>query len=103
MFYIYFIGTAGSGKSTLTYAFQQWTERLGIDAISVNLDPGVDRLLYSPDIDIRDWIVLDEVMDEYGLGPNGAQIACADMLAIKIREIKEIIDKFDADYVLIDN
>lgn len=102
MFYIYFIGTAGSGKSTLTYAFQQWTAHLGIDSITVNLDPGVEKLLYSPDIDIRDWVVLNEVMDEYNLGPNGAQIVCADMLALNIKEIKEVIDEFDADYVLID-
>lgn len=102
MFHIYFIGTAGSGKSTLTYAFQQWTRRLGIDSISVNLDPGVEKLLYVPDIDIRDWIVLNEVMDDYDLGPNGAQIACADMLALKIGEIKEIIDEFKSDYVLVD-
>lgn len=102
MFNIYFIGTAGSGKSTLTYAFQQWTRNLGIDSITVNLDPGVEKLLYTPDIDIREWIVLNEVMEEYNLGPNGAQIACADLLAINITEINEIINEFESDYVLID-
>lgn len=102
MYYIYFIGTAGSGKSTLTYAFQLWCARLGIDAITVNLDPGVENIKYTPEVDIRDWLTLNEVMDEYDLGPNGAQIACADMLALRIEEIKEIIDEYESDYVLFD-
>ena len=96
---VYFIGTAGSGKTILTYAFQQWMHTKGFDAITVNLDPGVEYLSYTPDIDIRDWLVLADVMKEQNLGPNGAQIACADMLALKILEVKDIIDKFKTDYV----
>lgn len=99
---VYFVGTAGSGKSTLTYAFQGWMHNLGLNAITVNLDPGVEHLLYPPDIDIRDWIRLSEVMEEYGLGPNGAQVVCADLLALKAREVKQVIDEFKSDYVLID-
>jgi GTPase SAR1 family protein len=41
-------------------------------------------------------------MEEYGLGPNGAQIAAADMLAFKISEVKAILDEFKSDYVLVD-
>ena len=82
--FVYFIGTAGSGKSTLTYSFQQWMNNRGLDAITVNLDPGAENLPYVPDVDIRDWISLKEIMDSYGLGPNGAQIAAADMLALNI-------------------
>lgn len=100
--YLYFIGTAGSGKSTLTNIFKQWMTNQALDAITVNLDPGAENLPYSPDIDIRDWISLKEVMKEYNLGPNGAQIACADMLALNTSEIKENIEKFKSDYILID-
>ncbi|MDI6917042.1 MAG: ATP/GTP-binding protein [Thermoplasmatales archaeon] len=102
MIFLYFVGTAGSGKSTLTYSFQQWMNLQGYDAITANLDPGAEKLNYAPDVDIREIISLRKVMDEYGLGPNGAQIVCADMLALKINEIKEIVDGFDSDYVLID-
>jgi GTPase SAR1 family protein len=102
MINVYFIGTAGSGKSTLTSAFRSWMSQQGYDAITVNLDPGAERLLYPVDIDVRDWINLPEVMDTYGLGPNGAQIVCADMLALKAPEIKEVLDEFDSDYALID-
>jgi hypothetical protein len=99
---VYFVGTAGSGKTALTGAFYDWVIHNGHDAIIVNLDPGVEVLPYEPDIDIREWLVLAEVMRQYELGPNGAQIACADMLALKIPEVKERIDKIDTDYVLID-
>ena len=98
----YFIGTAGSGKTTLTAAFKSWITQRGLDAITVNLDPGAERLPYEPDIDVRDWISLPEVMDRYGLGPNGAQIVCADLLALQAQELKEILGGFDADYALID-
>lgn len=100
--FLYFVGTAGSGKTTLTYAFQEWMNLQGYDAITVNLDPGVEKLKYAPDVDIREMISLHKVMDEYNLGPNGAQIVCADMLALKISELKEIVGSFDTDYVLID-
>jgi GTPase SAR1 family protein len=100
--FVYFIGTAGSGKSTLTYNFQKWMNHRGLDAITVNLDPGAENLLYEPDIDIRDWISLKEIMDSYGLGPNGAQIACADMLALNTEDIKKSIESFKTDYVLMD-
>jgi len=100
--YIYFIGTAGSGKSTLTSCFKQWMTSQGLDAITVNLDPGAENLPYEPDVDICDWISLKEIMDSYGLGPNGAQIACADMLALNTSDVKESIDSFKTDYVLMD-
>ena len=100
--FVYFIGTAGSGKSTLTFNFKQWMNLKGLDAIAVNLDPGAENLPYEPDVDIRDWISLKEVMDSYKLGPNGAQIACADMLALNTDDIKKSIESFKSDYILMD-
>jgi len=100
--FLYFIGTAGSGKSTITHVFKQWMNNKGLDAITVNLDPGAENLPYTPDVDIRDWISLKEVMDSYDLGPNGAQIACADMLALNTSDVKESIASFKTDYVLMD-
>lgn len=100
--FLYIIGTAGSGKSTLAKNYKRWTDLHGIDSIVVNLDPGAENLPYTPDVDICDWISLSEVMDAHGLGPNGAQIACADMLALNTDEIKESIESFKTDYIVID-
>ena len=64
-------GTAGSGKSLLTGALKNWYVNRGEDAIAVNLDPGVVDLPYDPDVDIRDRIQLQDVMQDYGLGRTG--------------------------------
>jgi len=100
--FVYFIGTAGSGKSTLTKNFKEWMNQKGLDAATVNLDPGAENLPYEPDVDIRDWISLKEIMESYELGPNGAQIAAADMLALNTSDIKKSIESFKTDYVLMD-
>jgi len=100
--FVYFIGTAGSGKSTLTANFHDWFEKRGIDTIIVNLDPGAENLPYEPNVDICDWISLKEVMDTNELGPNGAQVACADMIALNIEDIKKSINSFKSDYIFID-
>ncbi len=102
MINLYFIGSAGSGKSSLTGAFAGWMQNQGYDAITVNLDPGIENSPYVPDIDIRDWVKLRDIMKEYCVGPNGAQIIAADMLALNINEMKEIIESYDTEYVIFD-
>ncbi|MCJ2669554.1 MAG: ATP/GTP-binding protein [Thermoplasmata archaeon] len=100
--YLFLVGTAGCGKTTMTYAFRTWMSAQGFDSITVNLDPGVEDLQYEPEVDVRDWVTLEAVMQEYQLGPNGAQIACADLIALQIREIVQTLEGFDTDYVFID-
>ena len=95
-------GTAGSGKSLLTGALKSWYVSRGEDAIAVNLDPGVVDLPYDPDVDVRDKVQLQDVMEDYGLGPNGALILAADMTATKLAEIQDEIDSFKAENVIID-
>ena len=102
MRFIYFVGTAGSGKSTLVKAYKEWLDNSGIDAVTVNLDPGADSVPYDADIDIREWVSLGEVMDEYSLGPNGAQIVAADLMAVNIKKMTEILSGIRTKYVLVD-
>ena len=99
---IYFTGTAGAGKTSLVQSFQDWLDQQGQDVVTVNLDPGNEAGNFEPDVDIRDWIRLPQVMQEYGLGPNGAQVAAADMIALKIFEVKQSLDGYRAQYVLVD-
>ena len=100
----YFIGTAGSGKSTLTGMLKEYIENRDpeISAITINLDPGVKIIPYAPDIDIRDYIILDEVMEEYELGPNGAMILASDLMVNHLEDLKEEIDDLDPDWVFVD-
>ncbi|MBE0521058.1 MAG: ATP/GTP-binding protein [Candidatus Methanoperedenaceae archaeon] len=102
MINLYFIGSAGSGKSSLTGAYAGWMQSRGYDAVTVNLDPGIEDVPYVPDIDIREWIKLKDIMKEYGVGPNGAQIIAADMLALNINEMKEVLDSFETGHVIFD-
>lgn len=99
---IYFIGTAGSGKSSMVESFHEWMGDQDLDSVIVNLDPGAESLVYTPDVDIRDWIKLEEVMEEYGLGPNGAQILCADMIALNVKEVAETLETYKTNYILMD-
>jgi GTPase SAR1 family protein len=99
---LFFVGTAGCGKTSLCYAFQRWMNTEGLDSVTVNLDPGVEKLPYTPDIDIREWVSLTEIMREHNLGPNGAQIACADLLVFNINKVKDLINEYKTNYVFID-
>ncbi|KAI9679044.1 MAG: ATP binding protein [Trizodia sp. TS-e1964] len=42
----------------------------------INLDPAADDFAHEPDLDIKDLISLEDVMEEMGLGPNGGLIYC---------------------------
>ncbi len=99
---VYFAGTAGAGKTHLVQAFSGWLKSAGYDPIIVNLDPGNESAALEPDIDIREWVRLPDVMEEYGLGPNGAQVAAADMIALKVFDVREAVAELKADYVLVD-
>lgn len=100
--YIYVVGTAGSGKSKFTAAMVRWMKERGLDAVTLNLDPGAEALPYGPDVDIRDWIRLGDVMDQYELGPNGAQVMAADLIALKVGELQGALESFRGPYVVVD-
>lgn len=110
MYFTYFIGPAGSGKSTLTYAFAEWLKRTSAnskisDTVSVacvNLDPGVRWTPYPPDVDVRDFVDYDQVMQQYNLGPNGALVASTDLIINYLDDIKDEIYDTGADYILVD-
>ncbi|MEM1600125.1 MAG: ATP/GTP-binding protein [Sulfolobaceae archaeon] len=102
MYFIFILGTAGSGKTTLTKNFQEYLLDNEMDTAVINLDPAVEKLPYKPDFDVRDYIDTYEVMTTYGLGPNSALIASIDLVLARAAEIKSEIDQIEANYVLID-
>ncbi|MEM1539119.1 MAG: ATP/GTP-binding protein [Candidatus Bathyarchaeia archaeon] len=102
MFIVFIIGTAGSGKSLLTAAYSEWLRLSKQDVAIVNLDPGALTLPYTPDVDARDYVNVEELMDKYGLGPNGALIMAADLLAEEIEEISKEVEELRSDIVIVD-
>lgn len=99
---IFVTGTAGSGKSLLSSKIYEYYTRNGAFAAILNLDPGVDSLPYTCDIDVRDYVDIVSVMQQYNLGPNGALIMANDIVAAKIEEMQNEIDKVNPDYLIID-
>ncbi|TET71522.1 hypothetical protein E3J39_04430 [Candidatus Bathyarchaeota archaeon] len=102
MFLIFVLGTAGSGKSELTGAFTRWLEMQGENAMAVNLDPGAITIPYSANVDVRDYIRVEALMEEYGLGPNGGLMLASELMLEITEQLSSDIDDFGPDVVLVD-
>ena len=102
MFLVFLIGTAGSGKSLLTASLTEWLKNQKQDVITANLDPGVLNLPYVPDIDVRDHINIVEIMERYELGPNGALVLAADLIAEEAERFGREIESLQPDLVVVD-
>ena len=99
---VFVSGTAGSGKSLLTSKlYDHYTEN-GAFAAVLNLDPGVESLPYTCDIDVRDHIDILSIMRQYDLGPNGALVMASDLIASKIDDIRTEVDAVNPDYLIVD-
>jgi len=102
MFFMFIVGTAGSGKSLLAASLEKWLLASETSVTVVNLDPGVEVPPYTSDVDIREYVNYGEIMHEFGLGPNGALVAALDMSISHVTDIREEIADIESDYVLVD-
>ena len=98
----FILGTAGSGKTLLTSAFSTWLVAQRAEVAVLNLDPGAIALPYTPDVDVRDYVRVEDLMEQYTIGPNGALILACDMIAEKIDEVAEELEMIEPDIVLVD-
>jgi len=99
---IFVSGTAGAGKSLLTSKLYEYYTKNGAFAAILNLDPGVENMPYTCDIDVRDYVDYVSIMQKYDLGPNGALIMANDLIASKIDEIQNEVNRVNPDYLLVD-
>lgn len=99
---IFISGTAGSGKSLLTSKLYEYYTKNGAFAAVLNLDPGVVSLPYTCDVDVRDYVDIVSIMKQYELGPNGALIMANDLIASKIADIENEVNRVNPDYLLVD-
>lgn len=102
MYFVTILGTAGSGKSTLTASLANYLQDNDLDVATVNLDPAVEKLPYIPDVDTREYVSYWEVMESLGLGPNGALIVTIDKLLEVLDDLVDEIESLRVNYVILD-
>ncbi len=99
---IFILGMAGSGKSLLTASLQEWLKLRDQNVVVLNADPGASNLPYNPDVDVRTYVDIEDLMIQYRLGPNGALIMATDLVGERIEEIKDEVDESGTDLLLVD-
>lgn len=67
----------------------------------MNLDPAAEEFVHEPDLDIKDLISLEDVMEEMGLGPNGGLIYCFEFLLDNLDFISDSLDPLTEEYLII--
>lgn len=70
-------------------------------AFYVNLDPAAESFEHAPDLDIKDLISLEDVMEEMQLGPNGGLIYCFEFLMENLDWLTESLDSLTEEYLVV--
>ncbi|GKT34540.1 putative multi-domain containing protein [Aduncisulcus paluster] len=97
------VGPAGSGKTTYCRKMYEHLQSIKRKFVHMfNLDPAAEELGYEPSIDIRDLVMVDDVMEECSLGPNGALVEAVEYLIMSTDWLDEVLDDFSDDYLIID-
>lgn len=97
------IGPAGVGKSSYCATMQEHYRILKRSIHVINLDPAAEIFNYDAAFDVRDLISLDDVMEEYGYGPNGGLVYCMEHLFHNSDWLHDAIESFgEEEYVILD-
>ena len=83
------VGAPGSGKSTYCDGMEQFMTAIERPCAVVNLDPANDHTSYKPDLDVRDLVTIDEIMQDEELGPNGAMLYALEELEHNMEWLEE--------------
>ncbi|EZG89688.1 ATP-binding protein [Gregarina niphandrodes] len=97
------VGPAGCGKSTYCHIIQEaCTARKRVCRV-INLDPAAEAFKYECTVDVRELVKVEEVMEHFNFGPNGALMFSMEYLLKKLDWLEEIFDTFsDDDFILVD-
>ncbi|KAI3318246.1 GPN-loop GTPase 3 like protein [Xylariaceae sp. AK1471] len=95
------MGPAGAGKSTFCASLITHLNLNRRSAFYVNLDPAAETFEHAPDLDIKDLISLEDVMEEMGLGPNGGLIYCFEFLMENLDFLTDALDSLTEEYLII--
>ncbi|KAH3920407.1 GPN-loop GTPase 3 [Parastagonospora nodorum] len=95
------MGPAASGKSTFCTALIQHLQNTKRPCFYVNLDPAAEEFAFEPDLDIKDLISLEDVMEEMSLGPNGGLIYCFEFLMENLDFLTDPLEEVTEDYLIV--
>ncbi|KAL1595022.1 hypothetical protein SLS60_009707 [Paraconiothyrium brasiliense] len=95
------MGPAGAGKSTFCASLIQHLQNNKRPCFYVNLDPAAEDFAFEPDLDIKDLISLEDVMDEMSLGPNGGLIYCFEFLMENLDFLTDPLEEVTDEYLIV--
>ncbi|KAL1973618.1 hypothetical protein VTN31DRAFT_6253 [Thermomyces dupontii] len=95
------MGPAGAGKTTFCNALIQHLQTVRRSCFYVNLDPAAEEFTYEPDLDIRELITLEDVMEELELGPNGGLIYCFEFLMQNLDFLTKALEPLSEEYLIV--
>lgn len=96
------IGPPGSGKTTYCNAMSKFLESIGRKVAVINIDPANENMEYVPAIDISELIKHEDVMTDFGLGPNGALVHCMEFLETNVQWLITRILNLKDHYLIFD-
>ncbi|GMR42658.1 hypothetical protein PMAYCL1PPCAC_12853, partial [Pristionchus mayeri] len=98
------IGPAGSGKSTYCSVMFNHFQSLNRPLEILNLDPAAETFNYTPTVDIRDLISVDDVLEDEDIimGPNGGLVFCMEYISKNMEWIRDQLTDDDEAYVMVD-
>lgn len=95
------MGPAGAGKTTFCSSLIQHLKNNRRSCFYVNLDPAAEEFVYEPDVDIKELISLEDVMEELHLGPNGGLIYCFEFLMENLDFITDPMEEVGDDMLIV--
>ena len=95
------MGPAGAGKTTFCSSLIQHLKSNRRSCFYVNLDPAAEEFAFEPDVDIKDLITLEDVMEELHLGPNGGLIYCFEFLMENLDFLTDPLEEVSDEYLII--
>jgi GPN-loop GTPase len=95
------MGPAGAGKTTFCSGLIQHLRNNRRSCFYINLDPAAEEFVYEPDVDIKELISLEDVMEELHLGPNGGLIYCFEFLLQNLDFLTDPLETVTDEYLII--
>lgn len=99
---VFFIGPAGSGKTTLCATFMEHFEETKRSAHLINLDPAASFFGVSPTLDIKEIASVEKIMEQKECGPNGGLVLCLEKMLENDDWLLSDLENRSNDFLIVD-